>query len=52
MIGVAGGKKSRGGGFASNKIGKDGLTGKERAEIAGRKGGLKSRRTKYDSLVS
>lgn len=44
MIGAAGGKKSRGGGFASNKIGKDGLTGRERAEIAGRAGGLKSRR--------
>jgi general stress protein YciG len=30
------------GGFASNKIGKDGLTGKERAQKAGRKGGLVS----------
>lgn len=44
MIGAAGGKKSRGGGFASNKIGADGLTGRERAEIAGRKGGKISKR--------
>lgn len=34
------------GGFASEKIGKDGLTGFERARLAGRKGGLKSRRGK------
>lgn len=44
MIGTAGGKASKGGGFKSDKIGKDGLTGRERAAIAGRKGGLKSRR--------
>lgn len=43
-IGRKGGKKSRNGGFASNKIGKDGLTGLERAKLAGQKGGLKSRR--------
>lgn len=43
-IGRKGGKKSRTGGFASNKIGKDGLTGLERAKLAGQKGGLKSRR--------
>lgn len=38
-IGRLGGQKSNNGGFASNTIGKDGLTGKERAIIAGRKGG-------------
>ena len=36
----------RTGGFASEKVGKDGLTGKQRAEIAGAKGGRKSKRTK------
>lgn len=44
MIGTAGGTKSRGGGFASNKIGADGMTGKERAIAVGSKGGKKSRR--------
>ena len=43
-IGRKGGKASGTGGFASNKIGKDGLTGLERARLAGQKGGLKSRR--------
>ena len=43
-IGRKGGKKSRTGGFASNKVGRDGLTGLQRAKIAGAKGGLKSRR--------
>lgn len=43
-IGAMGGKKSRSGGFASDKVGKDGLTGAERAREAGRKGGLISRR--------
>ena len=37
MIGTAGGKTSRGGGFAANR---------ELAKAAGRKGGLKSRRKK------
>lgn len=46
VIGAKGGKLGRTGGFASEKIGKDGLTGKQRAEIAGAKGGRKSRRTK------
>lgn len=45
-IGQKGGRNSKLGGFASEKIGKDGLTGKERAALAGRKGGLKSRRGK------
>lgn len=38
-IGRKGGLKSKGGGFASDKRGKDGLTGYERARIAGAKGG-------------
>lgn len=45
-IGAIGGKKSRKGGFGSQTIGKDGLTGSQRASIAGRIGGLKSRRKK------
>lgn len=42
-IGSIGGKKSKGGGFGSEEVGPDGLTGKERARIAGRKGGLRPR---------
>lgn len=45
-IGHIGGKKSQNGGFASDVIGKDGLTGKERARLAGKKGGKISRRGK------
>lgn len=45
-IGRMGGKKSTTGGFASTKIGLDGLSGLERAKIAGRKGGLISKRGK------
>lgn len=44
-IGKMGGEASKAGGFASEKVGSDGLTGKERARIAGAKGGRKSRRT-------
>ncbi len=43
-IGRKGGKNSKNGGFASEKIGKDGLTGPERAKLAGRKGGTISKR--------
>lgn len=43
-IGAIGGHKSKTGGFASVKVGKDGLTGAERARIAGAKGGTISRR--------
>lgn len=43
-IGRIGGRNSKNGGFASNKVGKDGLTGAERAKIAGTKGGRISRR--------
>jgi len=35
-----------GGGFSSTEVGSDGFTGIERARIAGKKGGTKSRRTK------
>lgn len=43
-IGRIGGKNGHEGGFASDEIGEDGLTGRQRAVIAGRKGGLISRR--------
>jgi len=43
-IGAMGGVKGHTGGFASNIIGKDGLTGRQRAEIAGAIGGRKSKR--------
>ena len=43
-IGKLGGSKSRTGGFASLKVGKDGLTGPERARTVGIKGGSISRR--------
>lgn len=46
MIGRIGGKKSKTGGFASKTRGADGLTGKERARIAGSRGGRISRRGK------
>ena len=45
-IGQKGGRNSTNGGFASDKIGEDGLTGRERARIAGKKGGRISRRGK------
>lgn len=40
----AGNYKGRRGGFASERIGADGLTGQERARIAGARGGRKSRK--------
>ena len=43
-IGKIGGSRGTTGGFNSIKIGADGLTGRQRAIIAGRKGGLKSKR--------
>lgn len=43
-IGSLGGKLGKTGGFASQKVGKDGLTGVERARLVGTKGGKKSRR--------
>lgn len=54
-IGQRGGRNGRGenytGGFASMTIGKDGLTGYERAAIAGAKGGrISRRRPKKDDI--
>ena len=46
-IGRKGGKNGHTGGFASNVIGRDGLTGYQRARIAGKKGGTISKRKKY-----
>lgn len=43
-LGRKGGRKGTTGGFASNKVGKDGLTGSQRASIVGAKGGAISRR--------
>ena len=47
-IGSKGGANGKGpgykGGFASDEVGEDGLTGKQRARIAGAKGGAISRR--------
>lgn len=43
-IGKLGGSRSSTGGFASEKVGNDGLTGRQRASLAGRVGGLKSRK--------
>ena len=42
-IGRLGGKASNTGGFASDVRGTDGLTGRERAKLAGAKGGSISR---------
>lgn len=46
VIGAKGGKNGKTGGFASNTKGVDGLTGRERARLAGAKGGKISRKTK------
>ena len=43
-IGSVGGRNGHTGGFGSDTVGKDGLTGQERAAIAGRKGGQISKR--------
>lgn len=43
-IGRKGGKNGHTGGFAHEGVGKDGLTGPERAKLAGQKGGVISRR--------
>lgn len=43
-IGAKGGRSGNTGGFASEEKGEDGLTGPERARIAGAKGGKISRR--------
>ena len=43
-IGAKGGRNGTTGGFASNKVGEDGLTGRQRAVLAGAIGGHTSRR--------
>ena len=43
-IGTKGGQNGTTGGFNSDKVGRDGLTGRQRARLAGAKGGRKSRR--------
>lgn len=47
-IGAKGGTNGKGpgykGGFASDEVGEDGLTGRERAKLAGAVGGKRSRR--------
>lgn len=45
-IGALGGKNGHTGGFASNLVGPDGLTGRERAAKVGVLGGRKSRKRK------
>lgn len=52
-IGRIGGKNGNTGGFASERPGKDGLTGAERAKVAGAKGGKISKRgpAKYPHLT-
>lgn len=49
-IGKAGGQRGTTGGFASDVVGKDGLSGRQRARIAGAKGGRKSKRGKRITL--
>ena len=49
-IGKKGGSRGNTGGFASDVIGKDGLTGRERASRAGRIGGLKSKRNRKKEI--
>ena len=43
-MGQKGGRNGHTGGFASDKVGEDGLTGRQRAIVAGALGGRKSRR--------
>jgi general stress protein YciG len=50
-IGARGGKNGRTGGFASQVVGDDGLTGAERARIAGARGGRISRRKKVVTIA-
>lgn len=51
-IGAKGGRGSCDGGFASKKIGSDGLNGYQRARIAGQKGGRISRRGPAKKTIS
>lgn len=49
-IGKKGGASGNTGGFASDVVGEDGLTGRERASRAGRIGGLKSKRNRKKEI--
>ena len=49
-IGAKGGRNGHTGGFASDVIGKDGLTGRERAKLVGSIGGFRSRRRKDEDV--
>ena len=49
-IGQKGGANGHTGGFASHEIGLDGRTGFERARVAGRRGGRKSRRKPINNI--
>jgi len=49
-IGALGGKQGKTGGFASELIGADGLTGRESARVAGSQGGKLSKRPKAVKL--
>jgi hypothetical protein len=50
LIGAKGGHQGHTGGFASQIVSADGMTGKERARIAGARGGRISRRGKAKSI--
>lgn len=52
LIGTKGGKLGKTGGFASQEIGPDGLTGLERARKVGILGGRKSKRVKREDTHS
>lgn len=45
-LAAAGGRKGTTGGFASEEVGSDGLTGRERARLAGKKGATAPKRNK------
>ena len=49
-IGKKGGKLGKTGGFGCKQIGEDGLTGRERARVAGELGGRISRRPKKEAV--
>lgn len=51
-IGAMGGRVGHTGGFASEKVGIDGLTGRQRASTAGEIGGRKSRRSQRIDYLS
>jgi len=48
-IGAKGGAASTTGGFASNNIGPDGLTGRQRARVVGALGGRSARRKEAEA---